>query len=429
MAGSFAAHSAPDRDLDAAANGVGLRPLFQPIVSLPEARVVGYEALARWPRTSSLSPLSVFTHAARTRNLDSLDRACLIAAVETAFDVGIPRGSMLAVNCEPASTFSPASDVRISRAASEFAMVFELTERNLLSNPAALIRKVAALRAAGFAVALDDVGAHTDSLALLDVIEPEVIKLDWNLIQGQTRRHQTQTLAAVLAHHERTGAVIVAEGIETEAHQERAVAVGAALGQGYKFGSPQTPGTHDLCAVMPWTADLLPRNSFHAYPVQGESPFDWATRNVSAVSVRSARKATLTAFSRHIERQAADTVDPAMVLAAIQDGRNLTASTLRRYESLARTAPLAAVLGRNVDASPASGVRGVALDADDRLCLEWTVVTLGPRTASALIARERTPTQHSSDDDRLFDFVLTFDRAIVAAVARLLLLRIGVSEP
>ncbi len=46
---------------------------------------------------------------------------------------------------------------------------------------------MAALRAAGLAIALDDVGANPDSLVLLDVVGPDVVKLDMRLVQSQPR--------------------------------------------------------------------------------------------------------------------------------------------------------------------------------------------------------------------------------------------------
>ncbi|MGU3651459.1 sensor domain-containing phosphodiesterase [Mycolicibacterium sp. A43C] len=429
MAATLAANNRePTPDLDAAVSGKGLHPLFQPIVSLADSRIVGYEALARWPGLGAFSPETVFEYAAQSQRVTALDHACITAAAAAALQAGLPRGCMLAVNCEPASLYVPRSNAILSRAASEFSMVFELTERGLLANPAALLSKVEAMRADGFAVALDDVGAHADSLALLDVVKPEVVKLDWNLIHNQTRRHQSQTLAAVLAYQERSGAVVVAEGIETDAHLERALAVGADLGQGYKFGRPGVLTARDLDTVAPWTVGTLRGPDHFAASDMNDSPFDRAVRE-PGVSVRTARKEILTAFSRHIERQAADTVDPAMVFAAVQDSRNLTVHTLRRYAGLARTAPLAAIFGRDMTASPAPGVRGVHLDVADRLCREWSVVTLGPRTASALIARECDPTGPFSDESRLFDFVLTFDRHLVAAMAHLLLLRIESGSP
>ncbi|PRC61816.1 diguanylate phosphodiesterase, partial [Mycobacterium sp. ITM-2017-0098] len=77
-------------------------------------------------------------------------------------------------------------------------------------------RKVEVLRSRGFLIALDDVGAHRDSLALLDIVAPDIVKLDLGLVQHQPDRIQARTIAAVMAHHERTGALILAEGIETD---------------------------------------------------------------------------------------------------------------------------------------------------------------------------------------------------------------------
>ncbi|PRC61830.1 diguanylate phosphodiesterase, partial [Mycobacterium sp. ITM-2017-0098] len=56
--------------------------------------------------------------------------------------------------------------------------------------------------------------------------------------QHQPDRIQARTIAAVMAHHERTGALILAEGIETDEHLEQALAYGATMGQGYRFGRP-----------------------------------------------------------------------------------------------------------------------------------------------------------------------------------------------
>lgn len=54
------------------------------------------------------------------------------------------------------------------------------------------------------------------------------------------------------------------------------------------------------------------------------------------------------------------------------------------------------------------------------------MVALGPHTAAALIARENPQAQaDASDDERRFDFVITYDRALVTAAARTLLNRVN----
>jgi EAL domain-containing protein (putative c-di-GMP-specific phosphodiesterase class I) len=109
----------------------------------------------------------------------------------------------------------------LTEACERFQLVFELTERHMLGHPQALLEKVAAIRADGIAIAVDDVGAHPDSLAVLDIIDPDIIKLDMTMIQNCTMRNKADALTGVLAHHERTGALIIAEGVETDGRRRR----------------------------------------------------------------------------------------------------------------------------------------------------------------------------------------------------------------
>ena len=86
---------------------------------------------------------------------------------------------------------------------------------------------------------LDDVGIDERSLALMPFLAPDVIKLDMSLIQERRPTPASaRVLNSVAAEAERTGAVLLAEGIDTEAHLARARAVGATLGQGWYFGRP-----------------------------------------------------------------------------------------------------------------------------------------------------------------------------------------------
>ena len=114
----------------------------------------------------------------------------------------------------------------------------ELTERELVRNPMKLLQSVDRMRDVGLKIALDDVGADSASLALLPFLDPEIIKLDLSLIHDHPRGEVAEIVHAVNAESERTGAVILAEGIEHEAHLDRARAIGATLGQGWYFGRP-----------------------------------------------------------------------------------------------------------------------------------------------------------------------------------------------
>ena len=401
--------------LDTAASGVGLAPAFQPVVSLSDGVVVGFEALARWPGLGNPVPQAVFAHAQRTGRLDHLDKLSIDLAVDSALDLGLVRGTLLMVNCEPTSLYVERSqNPTLARAHDELRLMFELTERNLLEHPHALLRKVAALRADGFAVALDDVGAHPDSLALLDIICPDIIKLDLQMVQSHPSDDQTRTLSAVLAHHERTGSILLAEGIESEQHLEQALALGATLGQGYLFGRAKPTG---LQASAVWSPPAM------KHPVQpsSRSPFDMLT---GGAVMRTARKATLIPFSRHIEAQAQHATDPPIVLTALQRAENFVGATRDRYLQISQSCPLVAVYGQDLPRDLETGIRGVDLKPDDPLCEQWIVLILGPHHAAALIAREQPTDLDLADGDRRFDLVITYDRMLVTVVARSLLDRI-----
>ena len=402
--------------LQAAAAGEGVEPAFQPIVSLPDEALVGYEALARWPTLDDPEPGNVFAHAAAAGTVDRLDRMCITAAIDAALRNGLKGGSLLLVNCEPTSAYVSRFDNEVvARGYDELDVTFELTERGLLARPQALLRKVAGLRSEGFTIALDDVGAEPDSLALLDVIRPDLVKLDVSLVQSQPRDDQARTLAGVLAHRERTGATILAEGIETDEHVEQALALGASLGQGFKFGRA---GVVRGRAPVRYTLSALQRGQ----QLSSNSPFELAARSAP---VRTANKATLTAFSHHIESQASHAADPPMLLTALQRREFFSARTRQRYREMAPSLPLVAIFGADVPTQLDAHIRGVQLDPLDPLCAEWVVVALGPHTAAALLAREHDQAsgRRVLDSDRRFDFTITYDRSLVTQAARTLLER------
>jgi EAL domain-containing protein (putative c-di-GMP-specific phosphodiesterase class I) len=404
----------PDQGIDAASAGVGLMPVFQPVVSLPDERVVGFEALARWPMFVTVTPQNVFSFANASRRADVLDQQCVDAAVRAALGADLPRNSLLLINTEPAVAHIPrANHPALTDACERFQVVFELTERHLLAHPQALLEKVAAIRADGIAVAVDDVGAHPDSLAVLDIVDPDIVKLDMTMIQNIAQRDRANTLTGVLAHHERTGALIIAEGVETDEDLEQALAMGADFAQGYRFGQAAPLGRRHHAVGPP--------PKVHAERLRGESAHSAADDD--RVPLRVARKDVVATFSRHIEEQARHAVDRPMVLAALQRARDFSTDSRQLYQDLAATSPLVVVLGRDVPADLGGGVRGVELQPGDPLCEEWVVVTLGADTCRALVARVLAgPARH--DGDHRFEFLITSDRALVTRAARSLMNRV-----
>jgi EAL domain-containing protein (putative c-di-GMP-specific phosphodiesterase class I)/DICT domain-containing protein len=415
--------SASSEELDRAVAGDDLKPVFQPIISLADGGTIGFEALARWAHLDGVPCEDVFTHALLTGRASQLERRCIEAAIIGAQDAGLTPGSTLFINCEATAHYLSRSDSHIlARGADQFRLVFEVTERSLLANPRDLLRKVVALREEGFAIALDDVGTDMNALALLDVLAPDVIKLDLSLVQSRTHYQQARTWAAVLAHHELAGTRVLAEGIETAEHLQRALALGATLGQGFRFGRP---GPLSRGAS---TRTLRPPIRTQHPCVDFGSPFDTLTGREAVghvstpLTVRRHRWDTVMALSRYVERQALDAKDPPMVLAALQRSEFFTGETRTELEHLAKHAPLVAVFGRDVAEDLGCGIRGVRFAHDDSLHDQWIVLALGANTAAALVCREVSD-HHDTTDDQIFDVATSNDRTLVTAVARQLLSR------
>ena len=239
---------------------------------------------------------------------------------------------------------------------------------------------------------------------------PDVIKLDISLVQGWPNADQARILTAVAAHAERTGATILAEGIETYAHYQQALAWAPPSG---KAGtSPGPDRWHRTGSPARRSGSWTRRRSANGTPFELLDPRQ----------VRTGPKGLLLSISRHIEQQGLGLETPPLVLAAFQDSDRFTPATGRRYQELALRCPLVVALGAGMDAEPAAGVRGAGLAADDPLRGEWTVVIVGTHYTGALIAKDLG--DDGPDLDRRYLFALTHDRETVLTAARILLGRI-----
>lgn len=397
----------------------GVRAVYQPIVDIDSGSVVAYEALARGPAGTALeSPAALFAAARVEGCIAELDWACRAAAVRGAIAGALRPPLALFGNVEP-EALGVAPDAGIAhlfdRASTDLRVFVEVTERSLTHNPAQLLESMQRVRQRGFGIALDDVGADPRSLALLPLLRPDVVKLDLKLIHDHPSRAAGEVMNGVCAYAERSGASIVAEGVENERHLQAARSLGATLAQGWHFGRPGPLPVLDA-DVPEVLAVLRPPH------VTTQSPVELVHR---AKGTRVGRKDVLLSVSRDLEAQAVALGPHAVVVAAFQDGRHFGGETRRLYERLAERTAFTAALGVNLPDPPGHGVRGASLERGDPLRDEWDLAVLGPHYAAALVARDLG--DHGPDLDRRFEFVLTFDRDLVVDVARSLIARVSVA--
>lgn len=395
------------------ARPASLFAVYQPIVELRTRQTVGYEALAR--SGSGGFPAERFAASRPQGTISELDWEARVAAVSGALAAGLPPELRLFVNVEAETLGDPRPDwaaAASERARRELNVVLEITERALTSRPAQLLQAVAAARGYGWGIAIDDVGADTRSLALMPFLRPDVIKLDLGLVQERPTREIAQIVHAVRAESERTGAVLLAEGIETAEHLELAFGLGATLGQGYLFGRPGPLPSRPRALADP--ISFLP-----ALPPTPDTPFALIAAKLKTLV---AQKPLLIEMSKQLEESAAALGPTCVILSAFQDRSFFTRRTRLRYEGLGRNAALVAALGTGIEREPAPGVAGRTLAPDDALRGEWTVAVVAPHFAACLSALDRGDS--GPDNQRTFDYVLTFDRGLVLGAARSLLLRV-----
>jgi diguanylate cyclase (GGDEF)-like protein/PAS domain S-box-containing protein len=401
--------------------GAGVRSVFQPIVDIDTGRVVAYEALARGPRGPLERPDELFAAARIAGRLAELDQACRTAALRGAAEQGLVAPLTLFVNVEPEVLEQAPMEALLALAEAapgRLRIVLEITERALGTRPAELLRTVERVRSVGWGVAVDDVGADPMSLAFMPLLRPDVVKLDLRLVQERPGPEVAEIMNAVNAYAERTGALVLAEGIEHEQHLAVARGLGATLGQGWYFGRPS-----DGPAADRPTGELVLPGRRDAVPADGTvSPF---TCLPEGTPLRQAPKALLIELSKQLEREAMRMGRTCVVAAAFQEARHVTPSTTQRYRDLVERTAFVCALGEGLSEEPLPGVRGATLGADDPVRGEWDVTVLSPHFSAALLARDLGDT--GPDRERRFEYALTYDRDTVVRATSSLLARVAPS--
>ena len=213
-------------------------PVFQPIVRLSDGRVIGYEALARMPRTAtSRSPQEWLSLADRVSLRVDLEVVCweAVAAVGPP-----PDDALLFVNTSPITLV----DRRLEALRPSFAdrLVLELTEQDAVTDYELLRTRLQTWSNDGVRLAIDDTGAGYSSLQHVLQLSPEFLKLDRSLISGVDRERSRRALVwSLVAFAREVGSTVIAEGVER--HEELAVLrdAGVHLAQGWLLGRPAPP--------------------------------------------------------------------------------------------------------------------------------------------------------------------------------------------
>ncbi len=211
---------------------------FQPIVSLSAGGPFAYEALVRSHQKTFEGPAPLFDFATRARRLTDLGRAIRDLCADAA--AKLPRGASLFVNVHPEDLYDPEIFSPSSPLCSYASrVVLEITERGALDEIEGILERIRRLRALGFRIAIDDLGAGYAGLSSIAVLEPEFVKLDMSLTRDLASSPLRKRLVSSMVDACRdVGMRLVAEGVETAAELEALRDLGCDLLQGYYFARP-----------------------------------------------------------------------------------------------------------------------------------------------------------------------------------------------
>lgn len=226
-------------------------PYYQPLVSLQDQKLLGFEILARWyhPEKGIISP-NVFIPVAEDTGLipeityDILRRACMDAR-------SWPPHLTLSLNVSPTQLKDRMLPQHLLAILSEtgFApgrLEVEITENALVGDLDAAKAILASLQNIGIRTALDDFGTGYSSLYHLRELKFDKLKIDRSFVQSLDNAESAKIVNAIVGLGKSLGLPTTAEGIEEASHVDYLVNLGCEIGQGYYFDKPMTAKDVDV---------------------------------------------------------------------------------------------------------------------------------------------------------------------------------------
>jgi PAS domain S-box-containing protein len=215
-----------------------MRTVFQPIISLDSGKLLGAEALTRFDSEDAQPPDVWFRNAAEVGMSADLEIAALCRALDNS--PVLPDQIYVAVNTSPRAAVTVDFAEALTRCPiAPERLVIEVTEHEEIHDYVPIRKALRDLRDAGVRVAVDDAGAGYSSFRHIVQLEPDIIKLDRTIIEGIHMDPARRALAAaVVMFGLEMDAVIVAEGIESEAELRTAQDLGIDAAQGFLIGRP-----------------------------------------------------------------------------------------------------------------------------------------------------------------------------------------------
>ncbi len=230
---------------------------YQPIVSLAEDRLSGFEALMRWrhPEFGMVSPVDFIPIAEDTGLIVPTGAWLLEEAAHQLVrwraerpDLDLHMGVNISVRQLRDSTLvGLVGDVLERTGMPPSALWLEITESGAMENPESSLAVLRELRALGVTLCIDDFGTGYSSLSYLRQLPAQIVKIDRSFVNEIGRNPEEEAIVrTVVGLSHALAREVVAEGVETAVQRDWLRGIGCDLVQGYLYGAPRAASAQSL---------------------------------------------------------------------------------------------------------------------------------------------------------------------------------------
>ncbi|WP_158555052.1 bifunctional diguanylate cyclase/phosphodiesterase [Fulvimarina endophytica] len=233
-----------EQDLSEALAADQLELWYQPLYSLPDRTLTGFEALLRWrhPRRGMVSPAEFIPVAESCGLITSIGAWVIDAACRQA--AAWPEHIYMSINVSAVQLRSAALVSQLAQTLAKYSLSpkrieIEITETAMVENSAQIALTLTSLRALGVRIAMDDFGTGYSSLAHLREFKIDRIKIDRSFIAAsQSDPGAAAIVRAVVSMARELQIDTTAEGVEQESQLQSLLEFGCGTAQGYLLGRP-----------------------------------------------------------------------------------------------------------------------------------------------------------------------------------------------
>jgi diguanylate cyclase (GGDEF)-like protein len=244
---------------------------YQPIVSLIEGRLCGFEALVRWrhPIRGLTSPGEFIPTAEETGLIIPIGKWVLLEACRqmAAWQIDFPQCEQLTISvnlsarqCMQPNLLGDVAEVLEQSNLPPERLKLEITENIVLENTERVAKILHELRTLGVQLGLDDFGMGYSALSYLQRFPFQTIKIDRTFVSGVHDMANAEIIRAIVSLAGGLDMNVTAEGVETGEQLSRLKELACGFGQGFYFHRPLT--RDDARAIIQTAADspgLVPR--------------------------------------------------------------------------------------------------------------------------------------------------------------------------